>query len=355
MSERDGSAGRTALLDVLAGRKANRRPVWFMRQAGRYLPEYRKVRERAGSFLGLCYHPEWAAEVTLQPLRRFDLDALIIFSDILVVPHAMGLNLAFREGEGPLLQTVNSMLEVEGLKPVAGTPEVKSICETMRRVKADVKSAVPVFGFCGAPWTVATYMIEGRGTEARTKAKAAMRARAPWFKRLMERLVGESIDFLCAQCEAGADVLQVFDSWASDVPDDRLEEIVVGPLRAIRAGVLARGYDVPMIAFARGARAAHLPLALTAGYQGVSLESGVPARWAREQLSAHCVVQGNLDPLALTGPQAGLVEAVREIVRELPRQRHIFNLGHGIRPETDPAAIAAVIAEIRGFDDRSLS
>ena len=343
--KRDASASGSALLDVLMRRPAARRPMWFMRQAGRYLPEYRAVREKAGSFLDLCYNPELAAEVTIQPLRRYDLDAAILFADILVVPHAMGLSLKFEEGEGPVLQTVRSLEDLAALKPVAPSHEVKQVCRTVALTRSQLGPDKALIGFCGAPWTVASYMIAG-GSSDRVVAKVAAYQRQDWFCALIDRLVVESIDYLCAQADAGAQAVQIFDSWAGDLVGTELDDFVLKPIAAIIAGVRRRHPDLPVIVFARGigvhqARAAALP-----GASAIGIET----EFDPSVLPAHVVVQGNLDPVALLAGEKVVEREVARICASLDRQRHIFNLGHGIRLGTEPAVVGAVVDAVRRFD-----
>ena len=342
---RDASASRSALLDVLMRRPAERRPIWFMRQAGRYLPEYRAVREKAGSFLDLCYNPELAAEVTVQPLRRYDLDAAILFADILVVPHAMGLPLKFEEGEGPVLQTVRSAEEVAALKPVAQSHEVKQVCRTVGLTRSQLAPGKALIGFCGAPWTVASYMIAG-GSSDRVVAKVAAYQRQPWFCALIDRLVAESIDYLSAQADAGAQAVQIFDSWAGDLVGTELDEFVLKPVEAIIRGVKRRHPDLPVIVFARGIgvhqkRAAALPGACAIG---------VETEYDLGLLPPDVVVQGNLDPVALIAGEEVVRSEVRRICESVDRQRHVFNLGHGIRLGTDPAVVGAAVEAVRRCD-----
>jgi len=342
---KDAQTSRSALLDVLMHRHAERRPIWLMRQAGRYLPEYRAVREKAGSFLDLCYNPELAAEVTVQPLRRYDLDAAILFSDILVVPHAMGLPLKFEEGEGPVLQTVRSSEEVAALKPVAQSYDVKQVCRTVSLTRSLLDPGKALIGFCGAPWTVASYMIAG-GSSDRVVAKVAAYQRQPWFCELIARLVVESVDYLCAQADAGAQALQIFDSWAGDLIDSELEEFVLKPIAEIVEGVGKRHPGLPVIVFARGIgvhqkRAAALP-----GASAVGIET----EFDLSLLPKDIVVQGNLDPVALIAGEDVARREVHRICASVDRQRHIFNLGHGIRVGTDPAVVGAVVEEVRRFD-----
>jgi uroporphyrinogen decarboxylase len=341
----EAPASGSALLDVLNRRPAVRRPMWFMRQAGRYLPEYRAVREKAGSFLDLCYNPELAAEVTVQPLRRYDLDAAILFADILVVPHAMGLPLKFEEGEGPVLGTVRSMADVEALKPVASTHEVTQVCRTVALTRRQLQPHQALIGFCGAPWTVASYMVGG-GSSDRVMAKVAAYQRQSWFVKLMDRLVEESVAYLCAQADAGAQVLQIFDSWAGDLVASELEEFVLKPMGAIIAGVRARHPLVPIIVFARGIGSQQRKAAALPGASAI----GVETECDLGELPGNVVVQGNLDPVALLAGEAVVRSEVRRICSAIDRQRHIFNLGHGIRLGTDPAVVGAVVEAVRQHD-----
>jgi len=341
----DAPAGRSALLDVLMRRPAERRPMWFMRQAGRYLPEYRAVREKAGSFLDLCYNPELAAEVTVQPLRRYDLDAAILFADILVVPHAMGLSLRFAEGEGPILGTVRSMEELNALKPLADSHEVKQVCRTVQLTRAQLDPGKALIGFCGAPWTVASYMIAGGGSD-RVVAKVAAYQRQPWFCALIDRLVTESVDYLSAQADAGAQAVQIFDSWAGDLVGTELDEFVLKPIAAIVAGVRARHPELPVIVFARGIGPHQKRAAAIAGASAVGIET----EFDLAELPPEIVVQGNLDPVALVAGKTVVETEVKRICASVDRQRHIFNLGHGIRLGTDPEVVGAVVDAVRRFD-----
>lgn len=320
--------------------------MWFMRQAGRYLPEYRAVREKAGSFLDLCYNPELAAEVTVQPLRRYDLDAAILFSDILVVPHAMGLALSFEEGEGPVLGTVRGMAEVDALKPVARTWEVAQVCGTVALTRGLLEPGKALIGFCGAPWTVASYMVAG-GSSDRVLARVAAYQRQAWFVKLIERLVAESIDYLCAQAAAGAEAVQVFDSWAGDLVGTEFEEFVVAPLAKIVSGVRAVHPGLPVIVFARGAGLKQKRIAAIPGVNAIGVETELELA----MLDVDTALQGNMDPVALL---AGEEVAVREALRvcgSISMKRHIFNLGHGIRLGTSPQTVGAVVDAVRGLDD----
>ena len=337
------------LIKVLNGEKAERRPIWFMRQAGRYLPEYRKVREQAGSFLDLCYAPELAAEVTLQPLRRYDLDAAIIFADILVVPHAMGNGLSFVEGEGPVLEIVRTASDVKRLKSGNGSTQFAAVGESVSRVRKDLNKDVALIGFCGAPWTVASYMIEGRSSD-RQLAMSCATAGEPWFSDLMDQLVENSIAYLCMQVEAGADALQIFDSWGGELQGQLFDDLSIEPIQQIVAGVKAKYPLVPIIVFAKGAGARHAAVFDKTKCEAVGIEAEYSLADAQSVLSKRAVLQGNLDPHILLSDAGAVRDALRNILSVVPRQRHIFNLGHGIKPQTDPEILSVVVNAVREFD-----
>jgi uroporphyrinogen decarboxylase len=341
--------GRSALLDVLEGREPERRPVWLMRQAGRYLPEYRATRARAGSFLELCYAPALACEVTLQPLQRFDLDAAILFSDILVVPHAMGLKLAFVENEGPKLETVSDLEAVRRLLSGDGAEQFTKVYETVARVKAALKPGVGFIGFCGAPWTVASYMIEG-GSSDRKKALAIAIDNPPWFAEMMQRLVEVSSRYLLGQINAGVEVVQIFDSWAGDVPSLHRQRVVFDPIAAIVSRVRALHPDFPVIAFGRGIAGDHALLAAATGANAVGVEENADLSQVLRSLPAGCAVQGNLAPECMSDQSVDLAAAVKAVVADVPKGRHIFNLGHGIRPDAKPERVTELVSHIRTWD-----
>ncbi len=321
-----------------------------MRQAGRYLPEYKKTRAQAGSFLDLCYSPKLAAEVTLQPLRRYDIDAAIIFADILVVPHAMGNGLKFAEGEGPVLETVRSMQDLARLQTGFGSAQFASIGASVSTVRAGLEKHVALIGFCGAPWTVASYMIEGRGSE-REYARHVAYQREPWLFDLIDRLVVSSIEYLCIQIEAGADVVQIFDSWAGELTDELFGEFCVEPIRRIILGVKARHPDVPIIVFAKGANYRHEAVYSETGCQALGVEAECSLEYLRSILPRGAVVQGNLDPLLLLCSYEIVSRQVAKIVKSVPMDSHIFNLGHGIRPQTRPEILTTVVNAVRQADN----
>jgi len=338
------------LMDVLTGRIPSRRPIWLMRQAGRYLPEYREVRAHAGSFLGLCDDAKLASKVTLQPLRRYDLDAAIVFADILLIARALGSKLDFRDSEGPVLTPIRSDVDVEALARRVDLERLKAVFETLVRVKKVLASHQTLIGFCGGPWTVASYMIEGGSSEDRLVAREAAIRRPDWFEELMRRLVDASIDYLAAQVEAGAEALQIFDSWAGDLPENLQEELIFEPVQAVITGMRKRVKAVPVIGFARGLGAAHRDFAIKCNLAAVSVEQGVPLAWVKSVLMPRLSVQGNLDPLILSVGGEALDSAVRRITSLLPAHSHVFNLGHGVRPETPPEHVGRLVETVRQAD-----
>jgi uroporphyrinogen decarboxylase len=335
------------LLDVLNGRKAERRPVWLMRQAGRYLPEYRDVRAKAGSFLGLCFAPALAAEVTLQPLRRFDLDAAILFSDILVVPQVMGTRVTFVENEGPRLERVSDSQAVRGLRTENAARELGSVYETVNRVCSLLDKRVALIGFCGGAWTVASYMVEGQGSDRRNALAACGEA---WFRDLLSKIVEVSVDYLCHQVEAGAEALQIFDSWAGDVPRSLRDDIVLEPSRRIIEGVRQRHADVPIILFGRGLGEAHAAAAAICRPNCIGVEQGVSLGKIHAALDGNVAVQGNLDPAALLAEDGAFRRSVADVLKDAPAGGHIFNLGHGIQPGVAPERVAELVKLIREHD-----
>jgi uroporphyrinogen decarboxylase len=336
-------------LEVLQGKSPSRRPVWLMRQAGRYLPEYREVRKNAGSFLDLCYTPELAAEVTLQPLRRFDLDAAILFSDILVVPQAMGLALDFVENEGPRLETVNDSSGVKRLTTENAAGSLGKIYDTVSVVRAKIDRSVGLIGFCGGAWTVASYMIEGGSSDRKRALGVAMRGEA-WFGDLLEKVIEVSVDYLCRQVGAGAEALQIFDSWAGDVPAELRESVVFEPSRKIIDGVRARHPNVPVILFARGLGDSHAAAAQYCRPNAVGVEQGVRLGGLSAQLGDHVAVQGNLEPVKLLAGDEEFRLAVQGVLNDAPKRRHIFNLGHGILPTVLPERVTELVRLIREHD-----
>jgi uroporphyrinogen decarboxylase len=341
------SSSSRRLLQPFAGKALAPPPVWLMRQAGRHLPEYHEVRAKAGSFLDLCYTPELAAEVTLQPVRRYGLDAAIVFSDILVVPHALGQTVEFIEG-GPRLDPIRSRQDLAGLNPAATRAKLDLVYEVVGRVRQRLSDEVALIGFCGAPWTVATYMVGGGGrTGERAGAENCLRSDPAGFGALIERLVDVSIEYLSGQIAAGVDVLQIFDTWAGRLSGDEFRRWIIEPTRAIVAGVRERSPGVPIIGFPLGAGENIPAYVAQSGVDGVSCDTAVPLDFISRELSGKVVVQGNLDPLLLV---AGGVEMERQAVKilaALASKPFIFNLGHGVLPQTPPHHVARLVKLIR--------
>ncbi len=334
------------LLETVLGRRQQRLPIWIMRQAGRYLPEYRELRARAGSFLELCYNPELAAEVTLQPLRRFDLDAAILFSDILVIPDGLGQEVRFEAGEGPILVPVTSDT-VSALDPQGALERLGPIIETVRRVRAGLGPEKTLIGFCGSPWTVATYMIGGRGSSDQAAARVFALTQPEAFARLIDILVETSIGYLAAQLRAGADVVQLFESWALNLDEVAFRNWVIEPNRRIVEGLRKLIPGAPVIGFPRGAAGNLSAYAKATGVNVLGLDYATPVGFAAE-LPAGLGVQGNLDPLRLLAGGEQMDNRVREIVAGFRDRPHIFNLGHGIVPETPIGHVERLIAVARG-------
>ncbi len=338
--------GGRALVRVLDGERLWPPPVWMMRQAGRYLPEYRATRAEAGSFLDLCYNPELACEVTLQPIRRFGFDAAILFSDILVVPDALGQKVWFVEGEGPRLEPLD-LDRVGDLDPGAVTTRLAPVLEAVARIRAGLPRETTLLGFCGAPWTVATYMIAGRGTPDQAPARRAALVRPEAMDRLMDILVEASVRYLVAQLRAGADAVQVFDTWGGNLDDEGFERFALEPVRRIVEGVRAEVPSARIIGFPKGA-GPWLPTYIArTGVTAVGLDWQVPLAFARE-VQALRPVQGNLDPLRLVAGGEALDRAVDRILAALGDGPLVFNLGHGITPDAPVESVERMVRRVRG-------
>lgn len=333
------------IMNVLNGEIAPRPPVWFMRQAGRYLPEYRALRADKGGFLDLVYDVEAAIEVTLQPLRRFDFDAAILFSDILVVPYAMGQHLWFEEGEGPRLSP--KMLDAT-LESLQAAPErLEPIFRTVTGVKAQLSPDKALLGFAGSPWTVATYMIAGQGSREQAEARRLAYREPERVTALINAIAETTIGYLRAQIDAGADAVQLFDSWAGSLSPRQFEQLVIAPNAKIVAALKQSHPTTPVIGFPKGAGGKLPTYARETGVDAIGVDETVDPEWAHAALPRHLPVQGNLDPLVLVtgGPQ--LHDAVARILKAFAGRPHIFNLGHGIVPDTPLTHVQAVLAQIR--------
>jgi uroporphyrinogen decarboxylase len=337
------------ILRALAGKAGQPVPVWLMRQAGRYLPEYRAVRQRVGGFLELCLTPELAAEVTLQPLRRFPFDAAIVFSDILITPYVLGQPVRFAEGEGPLLDPVRSVADLSRLSTSRNEKAMEAVATTLNLVKAQLPEAVALIGFAGAPWTVASYMVEGGGSKDFSAVKAWAYGDPQGFQRLMDLLVEVTTDYLIRQIEAGADVLQIFDSWVGVLPEAELLRWGLAPTMEIVRRVKAAKPATPIILFPRGAGLHYRRYAEQAEVNALCLDTTTPPQWAARELQQRMAVQGNLDPVALLAGGAAMRDATTAILEVFGSAPFIFNLGHGILPETPIDHVAELCRIVRDW------
>jgi uroporphyrinogen decarboxylase len=335
------------LLRALAGEVTPRPPIWLMRQAGRYLPEYLQTRRSASGFLDLCFTPDSAIEVTLQPIRRYGFDAAIIFSDILVVPHALGQKVWFEEGHGPRLEALSGAADVERLAPEHVLGALEPVFQAIRGVSAALPAETALIGFAGAPWTVASYMIEGGSSKDFAKAKTWAYGEPQVFQSLIDLLVETTSEYLVAQVGAGAEVLQLFDSWAGVWPADQHRRWCLEPCREIVRRLKEAVPQVPVIVFPRGAGVLYQAYAAESGAAGLGLDTTVPPDWARDNLQGRMTLQGNLDPLLLVSGGEGLRRGAQEILDTLSGGPFIFNLGHGILPQTPPAHVAALVDLVR--------
>jgi len=342
------SESNPVFLRALQGEALATPPIWFMRQAGRHLPEYRELRTKAGSFLDLCYTPELAAEVTLQPVRRYGVDAAILFSDILVVPDALGQEVSFEEGHGPRLDAGEPANLLGRLDRTKTAPTFGKIYETVERVRAALGPETALIGFCGAPWTVATYMIAGATTKDQQPARVAAHRDPESFARLLDLLAEVSVDYLDGQIRAGAQAVQIFDSWAGVLPDDQFARWCIAPVAKMVRLLRELHPDVPMIGFPRGAAGANAhDFVAGTGVNAIGCDTAMPLA-DMHALGASATVQGNLDPYLLVAGGALLESRVRDIIATLEGVPHIFNLGHGIVPETPIAHVERLIAQVRG-------
>jgi uroporphyrinogen decarboxylase len=341
-------SGTKPLLRALAREATGRPPWWLMRQAGRYLPEYRAVRSRARDFIELCLTPRLAAELTLQPVRRFGMDGAILFSDILMIPHALGQKLAYHEGEGPVLEPIQDHIGITRLDPSRATRHLAPVLETVERVAAVLDPQTALIGFAGSPWTVASYMVEGGTSRDFRKVRSWSYRDPEGFGSLIDLLTEITIEFLAGQIEAGAQVVQLFDSWAGVLPEVPFARWVIEPTRRIVAALKQRCPGHPVIGFPRAAGLLYERYLKETGVDGISLDTTVPASHARDRLQPFATPQGNLDPVLLMCGGAVLEEAVRALLRTLGAAPFVFNLGHGVLPETPPEnvdTLARLLAE----------
>jgi uroporphyrinogen decarboxylase len=346
---RDKMAGQKKILRALAGETQEVPPIWMMRQAGRYLPEYRATRAQAGDFLSLCYNSELAAEVTLQPIRRYGFDAAILFADILLVPQALGADLWFVTGEGPRLSTITTQGDFDKLKPVSDIHEtLNPVYETVRILSRELPSETTLIGFAGAPWTVATYMIAGRGTPDQGPAHALREENNALFEALLDRITEATIDYLLMQIDAGAEVVKIFDSWAGSLKGDDFRKYALEPARKITAALKAKHPEIPVIGFPREAGEGYIGFAKATGVDCVALDNSVSPEWAAANVQVDGCVQGNLASRHMVTGGQELVDETRAIVKAFSNGPHIFNLGHGITPDADPENVQLMIDTVRG-------
>ena len=337
------------ILKALRGEKQDVPPIWMMRQAGRYLPEYKATRAEAGDFLSLCYNPDLAAEVTLQPIRRYGFDAAILFADILLLPQALGADLWFVTGEGPRLSTLTTQAEFDALKPATDVHEVLSpIYETVSILSRELPPEVTLIGFAGAPWTVATYMVAGRGTPDQGPAHALKAENRALFSALIDRLTDGTIEYLSRQIEAGAEVVKLFDSWAGSLKGQDFDDFALEPAKRIIAELKARHPGIPVIAFPREAGERYVGFGKATGADCVALDNSVAPEWAAEHVQVDGCVQGNLASSHMVTGGDALVSETRRIVEAFRNGPHIFNLGHGITPDADPENVQLMIDTVRG-------
>ena len=345
--EHDCVQAKQPMLRVIRGERCDPPPMWMMRQAGRYLPEYRKLREEQGSFLNLVYDSQSAAEITLQPLRRFpQLDAAILFSDILIVPFAIGQNLTFITGEGPRLTPPLKTASLDDITPCLA--RLDPIYETVRKVKAELDHSKTLIGFAGSPWTVATYMVAGQGSREQAEARRLAYADPSAFSALIGRIEEVTLDYLAGQIEAGAEVVQLFDSWAGTLSPAQFEQWVIGPTARIVSGLKARYPAVPVIGFPKGAGGKLAAYARETEVTALGLDETVDPVWAAKELPGSLPVQGNLDPLALAAGGVALETGVKRVLDAFADRPHIFNLGHGILQDTPIGHVEQLMALVKG-------
>ena len=336
------------ILRALAGETLPTPPIWMMRQAGRYLPEYRATRAQAGDFLSLCYNPELAAEVTLQPIRRYGFDAAILFADILLLPQALGPKLWFETGEGPRMETTTTADEVAALRPTEAIHDTLSpIYETVRILARELPKETTLIGFAGAPWTVATYMIAGRGSKDQGAAHALKAADRAAFSALIDRITEATVEYLSAQIAAGAEVVKLFDSWAGSLKGTDFNDFAVKPTARIIAALKARHPGIPVIAFPREAGEGYIGFAAATGADCVAVDNSVTPEWAAANVQTSGCVQGNLAPHHMVAGGPDLIRETRRVVDAFRNGPHIFNLGHGITPDADPAHVQKMIDTVR--------
>lgn len=334
-------------LKVLSGTPSSPVPIWMMRQAGRHLPEYLELRSRAKDFLDFCYSPSMAAEATLQPIRRYDMDAAILFADILLILDAMGLDVRFEKGVGPIVETVEAEADLNRAPVEMAVQRLSPVYETVDRVRSQLGPDKALIGFCGAPWTVALYAIEGRGGTDKSSARGWAYSRQDLLKALLDRIVEISAHYLAAQVKAGADALMIFESWAEGLPSDLFQTLVVEPNAALIKRLRHMGVTVPIIGFPRGAATMIGSYAEQVAVNGIGLDTAISPEHVLKAVPDSIAVQGHLDPVLLIEGGPAMEKRVREILEAYKGRPHIFNLGHGVRPETPIPHVERVVEIVR--------
>ena len=350
-AEPSRTKARKPLLAALAGEPQRTPPIWLMRQAGRYLPEYRELRAKAATFLDFCYDPALAVEATLQPIRRFGFDAAILFSDILVLPDALGQQVGFETGDGPRLDPIHDAKGLSHLRDEPDWSRLAPVFEALDRLKTVLPKDVALIGFCGAPWTVASYMIAGRGTPDQAPARLFAYRSPDLFQALIDRLVDASADYLARQLAAGAEAVQIFDSWAGVLPPAEFERWCVKPIATLTARLRAKAPDAPIIAFPRGAGTQLAKFAPLAEIDAIGLDTAAEPR-AAAALPGRLALQGNLDPIALLAGGSRLDAEIDRVLDGFAPRAHIFNLGHGVLPDTPVGHVERLVARVRGDKSR---
>ncbi len=337
-------------LECIKGIPVERPPIWFMRQAGRYLSEYRNTRKEAGSFLNLCYNSDLATEVTLQPIEKFGFDAAILFADILLILDALGVNVQFIEGQGPLLEPVRDKRDIQKIKNIEKIHEkLTPVYNTVRKLKNQLPVGVPLIGFAGAPWTLATYLINGKGEQGSLTAKKFLIENNEEFEEIMNLLTEATIEYLVMQIKAGADVIKIFDSWAGALNADMVRRYSLDPIKTIVSKVKGLYPEIPFIVFPRSVNTTYRDFAEVDQFDVLAVDQFLDRKWIANKLQSKKIIQGNLDPLFLTQKSAILLKELKTVTSDFKHYPYIFNLGHGITPDAKVENVSLVVDYIKGL------